>query len=104
MIKEECKNASKFLCKLFDGDYVKVATIVTAEANNDYGTLRKMLLCVQDEIGRLVVALKSKESLVIDLKEKNIISSIVKEYKPTILVGGMKLYLSKKGKKLLELL
>ena len=61
MIKEECKKASKFLCKLFDGDYAMVATIVTAEANNDYETLRSMLLRVQDEIGTLVVALKKLE-------------------------------------------
>lgn len=61
MIKEECKKASQFLCKLFDGDYVMVATIVTAEANNDYETLRKMLLRVQCEIGRFVVALKKLE-------------------------------------------
>lgn len=38
-----------------------VATIVTAEANNDYETLRNMLLRVQDEIERLVVALKKLE-------------------------------------------
>lgn len=61
MIKEECKKASQFLCKLFDGDFVMVATIVTAEANNDYETLRKMLFRVQGEIGRLVVALKKLE-------------------------------------------
>lgn len=61
MIKEECKKASQFLCKLFDGDFVMVATIVTAEANNDYETLRSMLLRVQGEIGRLVVALKKLE-------------------------------------------
>lgn len=61
MIKEECKKASWFLHKIFDGDFVTVATIVTAEANNDYETLRKMLLRVQGEIGRLVVALKKLE-------------------------------------------
>lgn len=61
MIREECKKASQFLCKLFDGDFVMVATIVTAEANNDYETLRSMLLRVQGEIGRLVVALKKLE-------------------------------------------
>lgn len=61
MIKEECKKASQFLCKLFDGDYVMVATIVTAEVSNDYETLRKVLLRVQGEIGRLVVALKKLE-------------------------------------------
>lgn len=61
MIKEECKKASQFLCKLFDGDFAMVATIVTAEANNDYATLRSMLLRVQGEIGRLVVALKKAE-------------------------------------------
>lgn len=64
MIKEECKKASQFLCKLFDGDYVMIATIVTAEANNDYETLRSMLLRVQGEIGRLVVALKKLEDKV----------------------------------------
>ena len=61
MIKKECKEASRLLCKLFDGDFAMVATIVTAEANNDYETLRKMLLSVQDEIGTLVVALKKLE-------------------------------------------
>ena len=49
------------MCKLFDGDFAMVATIVTAEANNDYATLRSMLLRVQGEIGRLVVALKKLE-------------------------------------------
>lgn len=61
MIKEECKKASQFLCKLFDGDFAMVATIVTAEANNDYATLRSMLLRIEGEIGRLVVALKKAE-------------------------------------------
>lgn len=61
MIKEECKKASWFLHRTFAGDIMTVATIVTAEANNDYETLRKMLLRVQDEIGRLVVALKKLE-------------------------------------------
>ena len=61
MIKEECKEASRLLCKIFDGNYVMVATIITAEANNDYETLRSMLLRVQDEIGRLVVDLKKLE-------------------------------------------
>lgn len=61
MIKEECKKASHFLRKLFDGDYVMVATIVTAEANNDYETLRSMLLCVRSEIERLSVDLKKLE-------------------------------------------
>ena len=61
MIKEECKKASQLLHKLFDGDFVMVATIVTAEANNDYATLRSMLLRVQGEIGRLTVALKKLE-------------------------------------------
>lgn len=61
MIKEECKKASIILQKIFDEDYEMVAMIVTAEANNDYETLRKMLLCVQDEIGRLDIALKKLE-------------------------------------------
>jgi hypothetical protein len=61
MIKEECKKASQILRKLFDGDFAMVATIVTAEANNDYATLLSMLLRVQGEIGRLVVALKKAE-------------------------------------------
>lgn len=61
MIKEECKKASRLLFKFFDEDIMKVATILTAEANNDYETLRKMLLRVQCEIGRLVVALKNLE-------------------------------------------
>jgi hypothetical protein len=61
MIKEECKKASQILCKLFDGHIAMFATIVTAEANNDYATLRSMLLHVQGEIGRVVVALKEIE-------------------------------------------
>lgn len=61
MIKEECKVASRILHRIFAGDIMTVATIVTAEANNDYETLRKMLLQVQGEIGRLVVALKKLE-------------------------------------------
>jgi hypothetical protein len=61
MIKEECKVACRILRKLFEEDIMMVATIVTAEANNDYETLRKMLLRVQEEIGRLVVALKKLE-------------------------------------------
>lgn len=61
MIKEECKVASRILHRIFAGDIMTVATIVTAEANNDYETLRKMLLRVQEEIGRLVVALKKLE-------------------------------------------
>lgn len=61
MIKEECKKASQILCKLFDGDFAMIATIVTAEANNDYATLRSMLLHVQGEIGRLLVVLKKLE-------------------------------------------
>lgn len=61
MIKEECKKASQLLRKLFDGDFATVATILTAEANNDYATLRSILLRVQGEIGRLVVALKKAE-------------------------------------------
>lgn len=61
MIKEECKVASRILHRIFAGDIMTVATIVTAEANNDYETLRKMLLRVQGETGRLVVALKKLE-------------------------------------------
>ena len=61
MIKEECKVASQILRKLFDEDIMMVAIIVNAEASNDYATLRSMLLRVQDEIGRLVVALKKLE-------------------------------------------
>ena len=61
MIKEECTKASRFLHRIFAGDIMTVAKIVTAEANNDYETLRKMLLIVQDEIGLLVIALKKLE-------------------------------------------
>ena len=61
MIKEECKVASRILCKLLDGDIMAVATIINAEANNDYAILRSMLLRVQSEIGRLVVSLKKLE-------------------------------------------
>lgn len=61
MIKEECKVASRILQKLFNEEIMMVATIINAEANNDYATLRSMLLRVQGEIGRLVVALKKLE-------------------------------------------
>lgn len=61
MIKEECKVASRILHRIFAGDIMTVATIVTAEANNDYATLRSMLRSVQGEIGRVVVALKEIE-------------------------------------------
>ena len=61
MIKKECTETSRFLHRIFAGDIMTVAKIVTAEANNDYETLRSMLLSVQDEIGRLVVALKKLE-------------------------------------------
>ena len=61
MIKEECKKASRILHRIFAGDIIMVSKIVTAEANNDYETLRSMLLRVQDEIGRLGEALKKLE-------------------------------------------
>ena len=61
MIKEECKEASRILHRIFAGDIMTVAKIINAEANNDYETLRSMLLRVQDEIGTLVVALKKLE-------------------------------------------
>lgn len=61
MIKEECKEASRILHRIFAGDMMTVAKIVTAEANNDYETLRSMLLRVQGEIGLLVIALKKLE-------------------------------------------
>ena len=61
MIKEECKVASRILHRIFAEDIMTVATIITAEASNDYETLRKMLFRVQGEIGRLVVALKKLE-------------------------------------------
>ena len=61
MIKEECTKASRILHRIFAGDMMTVAKIVTAEANNDYETLRKMLLRVRDEIESLEVALKKLE-------------------------------------------
>ena len=61
MIKEECKKASQILHRIFAGDIMTVSKIINAEANNDYETLRSMLLRVQDEIGRLVVSLKKLE-------------------------------------------
>jgi hypothetical protein len=61
MIKEECKEASRLLQKVFQNDIVMVATIVTAEANNDCETLRKILLRLQSAIGKMVVALKKAE-------------------------------------------
>ena len=61
MIKEECKKASRILHRIFVGDIMTVAKIINAEANNDYETLRSMLLRVQGEIGRLVVDLKKLE-------------------------------------------
>lgn len=61
MIKEECKEASRLLQKVFQNDIVMVATIVNAEANNDCETLRKILLRLQSAIGKMVVALKKAE-------------------------------------------
>lgn len=61
MIKEECTKASRILHRIFAGDIITVAKIVTAEANNDYETLRKILLSVRDEIESLEVALKKLE-------------------------------------------
>lgn len=61
MIKEECRVASHILHKIFAEDIMTVATIVTAEANNDYATLRSLLLRVRVEMGKLVVALKKLE-------------------------------------------
>lgn len=61
MIKEECKEASKILQRVFQNDIVMLATIVTAEANNDCETLRKILLRLQSAIGKMVVALKKAE-------------------------------------------
>lgn len=61
MIKEECKKASIILHRIFAGDIMTVTKIVTAEANNDYETLRSMLLRVQDEIVSLNIALKKLE-------------------------------------------
>ena len=50
--------ASRILRRIFAGDIMTVAKIVTAEANNDYETLRKILLSVRDEIESLDIALK----------------------------------------------
>lgn len=61
MIKEECKKASLFLVKLFKDNPVMLTKIAIAEVNNDYETLRKMLLRVQDEIVSLDIALKKLE-------------------------------------------
>lgn len=61
MIKEECKEASRFLQLVFQRDIVMIATIVTAEANNDCETLRNILLRIQSVTGKMIVALKKAE-------------------------------------------
>jgi hypothetical protein len=61
MIKEECKEASRFLQQVFQGDIVMIATIVTAEANNDFETLLNILLRIQSATGKMIVALKKAE-------------------------------------------
>lgn len=61
MIKEELKSACRFLMKVFNDDYVAIATIVTAEAENDYDTIKRMLLGLQSAIGRAYVALSKAD-------------------------------------------
>lgn len=61
MIKEECKMASRFLQNVFRDDYEMMATIVTAEANNDCETLRNILLRIQSATGKMIIALKKAE-------------------------------------------
>jgi hypothetical protein len=61
MIKEECKEASRFLQRVFQDDIVMLATIITAEANNDCETLRNILLRIQSVTGKMIVALKKAE-------------------------------------------
>jgi hypothetical protein len=61
MIKEELKNACRFLMKVFDGDHVAIATIVTAEAENDYDTIKRILLELQSAIGRAYIALSKAD-------------------------------------------
>lgn len=61
MIKEECKEASRFLQQVFQGDIIMIATIVTAEANNDCETLRNILLRIESATGKMIVALKKAE-------------------------------------------
>lgn len=61
MIKEECKAASRFLQQVFRDDIAMLATVITAEADNDCETLRKMLLRIQSVTGRMIVALKKAE-------------------------------------------
>lgn len=54
---KECNDASRFLQKFYRDDIAKFATILNAEAEDDFITLKHELLLLQSEIGKLVVNL-----------------------------------------------
>lgn len=56
-----CYNASVVLRKFFHDDYTAMATIVTAEAEEDYATLRMGLLRLHSVIETLIVELEKAE-------------------------------------------
>lgn len=53
----ECSDASRFLQKVYQGDMPKLVTILNAEADDDFVTLKHELLLLQSEIGKLIVNL-----------------------------------------------
>lgn len=60
MIKE-CSDASRFLQMVYQGDIAKLATILNAEAEDDFVTLKHELLYLQSIIGKLVVGLSKAQ-------------------------------------------
>ena len=50
----ECSNASKFLQNIFQGDVYAIAKIVTAEAEDDFVTLKEILSEVEKYSNKLI--------------------------------------------------
>ena len=65
----ECSNASRFLQMVYNGNIAKLVTILNAEANDDFDTLKRELLRVQSEIGYMVVALNKAQRQKMDNDE-----------------------------------
>jgi hypothetical protein len=46
---------------VYNGDIAKLVTILNAEANDDFDTLKRELLNLQSEIGKMVVSLNKAQ-------------------------------------------
>lgn len=57
----ECNNASRFLQRVYNGDIAKLATILNAEADDDFVTLKHELLRIQSEIEHLIIDLSKAQ-------------------------------------------